>query len=63
MKGLFGIAAYALCDNRKAIRWRTVGTAFALQVLIGWLVFEVPAGRDALAALSTGVTNAIDAGK
>jgi CNT family concentrative nucleoside transporter len=41
MTGLLGIvvlllAAYALCDNRKAIRWRTVGTALALQVLIGW---------------------------
>lgn len=68
MIGLLGIfalllAAYALCDNRKVIRWRTVGTALALQVLIGWVVFAVPAGRDALAALSTGVTNAIGAGQ
>jgi len=68
MTGLLGIvvlllAAYALCDNRKAIRWRTVGTALALQVLIGWVVFAVPAGRDALAALSAGVTNAIGAGQ
>jgi concentrative nucleoside transporter, CNT family len=68
MIGLLGIAvllglAYALCDNRKAIRWRTVGTALALQAMIGWVVFAVPAGRDALAALSTGVTNAINAGK
>lgn len=56
-------AAYALCDNRSAIRWRTVGTALALQVLIGWVVFAVPAGRDALAWLSFGVANAINAGK
>jgi len=39
MTGLLGIAAllgaaYALCDNRKAIRWRTVGTALALQALM-----------------------------
>jgi concentrative nucleoside transporter, CNT family len=68
MTGLLGIvvlllAAYGLCDNRKAIRWRTVGTALGLQVLIGWVVFAVPAGRDALAALSLGVQSAIDAGK
>ena len=68
MTGLLGIvvlllAAYALCDNRKAIRWRTVGTALALQVLIGWVVFAVPVGRDALAGLSAGVTNAIGAGQ
>jgi CNT family concentrative nucleoside transporter len=66
MIGLLGIAllllaAYGLCDNRKAIRWRTVGTALGLQVLIGWVVFAVPAGRDELAALSAGVTNAIGA--
>lgn len=68
MTGILGIAAllgaaYALCDNRKAIRWRTVGTALALQVLIGWVVFAVPAGRDALVWLSFGVANAINAGK
>jgi CNT family concentrative nucleoside transporter len=68
MTGLLGIvvlllAAYGLCDNRKAIRWRTVGTALAVQVLIGWVVFAEPAGRDALAALSAGVTNAIGAGQ
>lgn len=56
-------AAYALCDNRKAIRWRTVGTALGIQILIGLIVFAVPAGRDALAWLSFGVQNAINAGK
>jgi CNT family concentrative nucleoside transporter len=68
MIGLLGIAvllgaAYALCDNRKAIRWRTVGTALGIQILIGAIVFAVPAGRDALAWLSFGVQNAINAGK
>ncbi len=68
MTGLLGIAAllgaaYALCDNRKAIRWRTVGTALGIQILIAVIVFAIPAGRDALHWFSTGVTNAINAGK
>ena len=68
MIGLLGIAvllgaAYALCDNSKAIRWRTVATALAIQILIGLIVFAIPAGRDALQWLSFGVQNAIDAGK
>jgi len=68
MTGFLGIAvllgaAYLLCDNRKAIRWRTVGVALAIQIAIGFVVFAVPWGRDALEGMSNGVTNAIGAGK
>ena len=68
MTGLLGIAvllgaAYALCNNRKAIRWRTVGAALGIQVSIGIIVFAIPAGREALQWISDGVTNAIGAGK
>ncbi len=68
MTGLLGIAVllgagYALCDNRKAIRWRTVLAALGIQIGIGIIVFAVPAGRDALQWFSDGVTNAIGAGK
>lgn len=68
MTGILGIAvllgaAYALCDNRKAIRWRTVGAALAIQISIGVIVFAIPAGREALQWVSDGVTNAIGAGK
>jgi CNT family concentrative nucleoside transporter len=68
MTGLLGIAvllaaAYALCDNRKAIRWRTVCAALAIQISIGVIVFAIPAGREALQWISDGVTNAIGAGK
>ena len=68
MTGLLGIAsflalAWALSDNRRAIRWRTVAIAFGLQISIGALVFGVPAGRAALQKLSDGVSAAIGAGK
>jgi concentrative nucleoside transporter, CNT family len=68
MIGLLGIAAllataYAMCDRKDAIRWRTVGTAFAIQITIGMVVFGVPAGRAALAWLSLRVAEAIGAGK
>lgn len=68
MFGLIGIAvfvglAWALSDARRLVRWRTVGTAFALQIGIGALVFGVPQGRGALAWLSARVEDAIGAGK
>jgi CNT family concentrative nucleoside transporter len=68
MIGLLGIAcfigiAFACSADRKSIRWRTVGGAFAIQLAIGILVFQVPWGRDALDWLSSRVTDAIEAGR
>lgn len=68
MFGIIGIililaTAYALCDNRKAIRWRTVGVAFAIQFMIGLIVFASEWGRWFLEKLSLRVTEAIGAGK
>lgn len=68
MIGLLGIACFIaiaiVCsDNRRAIRWRTVGGAFAIQLGIGIVVFHVPAGRDALEWLSGRVSEAIEAGR
>lgn len=68
MVGLFGIVvllvvAFAFSDARRSIRWRTVGAAFAIQALIGAVVFGLPAGRDGLQWLSDQVTAAISAGK
>ncbi|MBK1828998.1 NupC/NupG family nucleoside CNT transporter [Haloferula rosea] len=54
--------AWLLSRQRSAIRWRTVGMAFALQVLIGLLVFRVPWGRELLAGFSDGVAKVIQAG-
>ncbi|WP_010184170.1 NupC/NupG family nucleoside CNT transporter [Sphingomonas sp. PAMC 26605] len=60
--GTAGIAvilliAFALSSNRRAIRLRVVGAAFALQVAIAVLVLKVPAGVAALQFLSGGVAN------
>lgn len=59
--GLAGIAvilglAFALSTNRRAIRLRVVGAAFALQAGIAFLVLYVPAGQAAIRGLATGVT-------
>ncbi|MES2288636.1 MAG: NupC/NupG family nucleoside CNT transporter [Pseudomonadota bacterium] len=60
---LIGIAGIALIlgiavlfsSNRRAIRLRVVGAAFALQVGIAVLVLYVPLGRSAIERMSTGV--------
>jgi concentrative nucleoside transporter, CNT family len=68
MVGLLGIVvllgvAFAMSDARQAVRWRTVGTAFGIQALIGAVVFGLPEGRAALQWLSERVTGAIGAGR
>ncbi len=62
MAVLLGIAVL-LSDNRKAINFRTVGGAFAIQFSLGAFVLYVPWGRDLLAGFSAGVQNVIDYGK
>jgi CNT family concentrative nucleoside transporter len=60
--GVAGIAvilliAFALSTNRKAIRIRVVGAAFALQAFIAWLVLWTSWGKAAILTLSAGVAN------
>ncbi|NQZ48721.1 MAG: NupC/NupG family nucleoside CNT transporter [Moritella sp.] len=55
---LLGLAVL-LSDNRKAINLRTVGGAFAIQVVIGAFILYVPFGKELLQGLSTGVANVI----
>jgi len=59
--GLIGVAlillaAYAVSENRKAIRLRTVAVCFALQVAIAVLVLYVPFGQKILTGMSDKVT-------
>jgi CNT family concentrative nucleoside transporter len=49
--------AYALSANRKAIRLRIVGAAFALQAFIAWLVLYTSWGRAGILGLSGGVSD------
>jgi CNT family concentrative nucleoside transporter len=53
---ILGIA-FVLSTNRKAIRLRVVGAAFALQALIAWLVLWTSWGRAGIHTLSAGVAN------
>ena len=59
--GMFvlGFIAYLFCDNRKAINFRTVLGAFAIQASIAALVLYVPFGQQILASISTGVQSVI----
>jgi CNT family concentrative nucleoside transporter len=55
---LLGLAVL-LSDNRKAINLRTVGGAFAIQVIVGAFILYFPPGKELLQGLSTGVANVI----
>ena len=53
---ILGIA-FVLSTNRKAIRLRVVGAAFALQAFIAWLVLWTSWGRAGILGLSAGVAD------
>ncbi len=60
--GLLGIAAilaiaFVFSSNRRAIRLRVVGAAFALQALIAFLVLRTSGGRTVIQGMSDGVSN------
>jgi len=60
--GLVGIAvilliAFLLSSNKRGIRLRVVGAAFALQAGIAVLVLYTPWGRAAIEGMATGVSN------
>ena len=58
LAGIIVILAFAvlLSSNRRAIRLRVVGAAFALQATVAVLVLYVPAGKAAIEAMSRGVS-------
>jgi CNT family concentrative nucleoside transporter len=57
MVSIFGILlliaiAVAISYNRKSIKWRTVGIAFAIQAGIGALILYFPPGKEALLSMA-----------
>lgn len=68
LRGVIGIVvllaiAYALSQHRKAINYRTVGFAFAIQIILGAFVLYVPFGKDVLESMTNGVQSVIDSAK
>ena len=66
-RSVLGIAAllllaFAISDNRRMIRPRTVLAALATQIGIGALILFVPAGRAVLSAMAIGVNHVISYG-
>ena len=55
---LLGIA-FLLSNNKKAINFRTVGGALAIQAAFGGFILYVPVGKDILKAVSDGVSSVI----
>jgi len=68
LRGVLGIVvllaiAYALSNGKKSINFRTVGLAFALQIILGAFVLYVPFGKDVLLSMTNGVQSVIDSAK
>lgn len=59
---LLGIAL-ALSNNRKSINLRTVGGAFALQIIIGAFVLYTSIGQDILNGMASGVNAVVNQSK
>lgn len=64
MTSLFGVLvvlglALLLSTNRRAINWRTVGGAFAIQALIGAFVLYFPPGIEMLLSLTEVIKNVL----
>lgn len=57
------LLAFAMSENRRAVRPRTVIGALALQILFGVAVLDWPLGKQALSWASAGVQKVVDSSK
>ena len=67
IRSLIGVAilvaiGFVLSYNRKAINWRTVLAALAVQMAIGAFVLFIPIGKVILGSIAGGVTHVIEFG-
>ncbi len=60
--GILVLIGFILSYNRKAISWRTVLAALAVQMAIGAFVLFVPVGKDILGGIASGVTHVLEYG-
>ncbi|MEO8101906.1 MAG: NupC/NupG family nucleoside CNT transporter [Betaproteobacteria bacterium] len=60
--GILVLIGFLLSYNRKAISWRTVLAALAVQMAIGAFVLFVPVGKDILGGIANGVTHVLEFG-
>lgn len=65
LQGLLGIgvillAAYAMSNNRKAIKWRPVVAGMTLTFVICLLVLKVPVTREVFAAMGRGINKLLE---
>ncbi|MFT6208842.1 MAG: CNT family concentrative nucleoside transporter, partial [Colwellia sp.] len=51
--------AYLASSDRKNINWRTIIGALVLQISLGAFVLYMPAGKDILLAVASGVSSVI----
>lgn len=63
--GIVSLFAVAILfsENRRAISWRAVGGAFAIQILFAGFILYVPVGREVLNTVSNAVSGVIDYGR
>ena len=59
---LFAVAVL-FSENRREINWRTVGGAFAIQLVFAGFILYVPVGREILNSVSAAVSGIIDYGR
>ncbi|MGR5061409.1 NupC/NupG family nucleoside CNT transporter [Photobacterium sp. DNB22_13_2] len=59
---LFAVAVL-FSENRREINWRTVGGAFAIQLVFAGFILYVPVGREILNSVSSAVSGIIDYGR
>lgn len=52
--------AFAMCRDRTAIRWRTIGWGIAIQWIAGIVLMRLPVGRAMLESAAKGVQTVLD---
>lgn len=60
---LIFLIAFLMSNNKKAINYKTIGTGFALQVLLAVFIFKVPLGRAMFMAIGTFISKILDFAK